>query len=58
MSDHTMRDVHEANRNEAAARLRAAVRAEEVRARWCRRIEPLMQSPEPVEDPDFPGCVW
>lgn len=56
MNDHKLRGVHEDNRNEAAARLRAAVRAEEVRARWCRRIEPLMPTGSLPSD-DFEGCT-
>lgn len=34
-----------------------AIRDEE-RALAQRRVLPVVSEPEPVEDPDFPGCVW
>lgn len=26
--------------------------------RWQRKVLAALACPEPVEDPDFPGCVW
>lgn len=57
--DREYHDAHTDSRNAEARMVRAVVReGERVHAKWQRNIAAAVNVPEPVEDPDFPGCVW